>query len=238
MSAKKAPGKLYGLIFDVDGVIADTEGLNARASIKVFADMFGLPGVRREDFRAGLGRGAEAYMRAAATVHGLNPTDEEIAESARMREKNFLDLLDKEPLSAFAGVLALIDEALARKDFRLAIATSSTRAMSGATLRSARVPVAKMAVVTGEDVKHKKPDPEIFLAAARRIDVEPARCVVIEDSPSGVQAASAAHCRCIAVTNTTTAENLAQADMIVDSLTRVTVGTIVELVESAREGRP
>ncbi|MGB2807101.1 MAG: hypothetical protein WBC22_05150, partial [Sedimentisphaerales bacterium] len=62
--------KLYGLIFDVDGVIADTEAVNARASIKVFEDLFGIKGVKRQDFEAGLGRGAAEYVKAAAGIHG------------------------------------------------------------------------------------------------------------------------------------------------------------------------
>ena len=69
---------MYGLIFDVDGVIADTEAVNARASIKVFADLFGVHGVRREDFEAGLGRGAEQYVLAAAKIHNLELTTQQI----------------------------------------------------------------------------------------------------------------------------------------------------------------
>ncbi len=225
--------KLYGLIFDVDGVIADTEEFNARASIKVFEDMFGLKGVRRKDFEAGLGRGAEAYMKAAAVVHGLELTDEQIIASADLREKNFLEILKRDPLPAFEGVLALMAAALARTDFRVAIATSSARAMSEAVLRSAGVPYGKMAYITGDDVTKRKPDPEIFLLAAGRIGVEPTRCVVIEDAPAGVQAAKAAGCRCVAVTNSTSAENLAEADRVVDSLTRLNVRDVVGLVESA-----
>ena len=70
--------KLYGLIFDVDGVIADTEAVNARVSIKVFADLLGVEGVVRKDFEAGLGRGAEEYVKAAARIHGLELSDEQI----------------------------------------------------------------------------------------------------------------------------------------------------------------
>ena len=68
MQNMDATNKLYGLIFDVDGVIADTEAVNARASIKVFADLFGVEGVVREDYEAGLGRGAEEYVKAGARV--------------------------------------------------------------------------------------------------------------------------------------------------------------------------
>ena len=58
--------KLYGLIFDVDGVIADTEAVNRRVSIRMFAELFGIEGIKPEDFTAGLGRGAEEYVKAGA----------------------------------------------------------------------------------------------------------------------------------------------------------------------------
>ena len=81
--------KQYGLIFDVDGVIADTEAVNARASIKVFADLFGVEGVVRKDFEAGLGRGAEEYVKAAARVHGLELTDKQVEKATQLRQEYF-----------------------------------------------------------------------------------------------------------------------------------------------------
>jgi beta-phosphoglucomutase-like phosphatase (HAD superfamily) len=73
MQNMNAVNTLHGLIFDIDGVIADTETVNAKVSIKVFADLFGVAGVVRKDFEAGLGRGAEEYVTAAARVHGPPP---------------------------------------------------------------------------------------------------------------------------------------------------------------------
>jgi HAD superfamily hydrolase (TIGR01509 family) len=226
----KAMDKLYGLIFDVDGVIADTEGPTAEATIKVFVDLFGIKNVKAEDFEAGIGKGAVAYIKAAAAVHGLELTDEQVVQAEKMREENFIRLLQEQPLPAFPGVLELINAALARPDFRLAIATSSSREMSEVAVRGAKVPCDRMAYVSGSDVKNKKPHPEIFLLAAERMGVAPASCVVIEDSPGGVEAAKAAGTKCVAVTNTTTPENLRQADLICDSLEQVDLETVVNLV--------
>jgi HAD superfamily hydrolase (TIGR01509 family) len=222
--------KLYGLIFDVDGVIADTEGPTAEATIKVFADLFDIKNVKTEDFEAGIGKGAVAYIKAAAKVHGLELTNEQVAQAERMREENFINLLKEQPLPAFPGVLQLMNAALARSDFRLAIATSSSREMSEVAVRGARVPCDRMTYVSGSDVKNKKPHPEIFLLAAERMGMPPTSCVVIEDSPGGVEAAKAAGAKCIAVTNTTTGENLRQADLICDSLEQVSLETIINLV--------
>ena len=214
---------INGLIFDVDGVVADSEAVNARASIRVFEDLFGVTGVRREDFEAGLGRGAAAYVRAAAEVHGIHLSDEEVEAATRVRQKNFLKILHEESLPAFPGVLELMTAALADENWRLAIATSSSREKSGAVLASAGVPVNRMEYVCGDDVTYKKPNPELFQIAVDRLRLKPSQCVVIEDAPNGVEAAHAAGCKCVAVTNSTTGEKLAAADRVVASLEDITL---------------
>jgi len=221
----------YGLIFDVDGVIADTEPLNAKVTIRVLKDMFGVQGVAREDFAAGIGRGAEAYVKAGAKAHGLELTDKQAKTAAELRERYLIEALHGEPLPAFPGVLRLIQAALDKSEFRAAIATSASRELSRAILESARVPYGRMAYVSGSEVKKKKPDPELFLTAARRMSLAPARCVVFEDAPSGVQAAQAAGARCIAVTNTVPAQELSAADLVRSSLEQVDLATVQSLVD-------
>ena len=223
--------KLYGLIFDVDGVIADTEAVNARVSIKVFADLLGVEGVVRKDFEAGLGRGAEEYVKAGAKVHGLELTEEQIKKTTQVRQEYFLKILSQEPLPPFPGVLELMDKAMKEKNFRLAIATSGTLEKSRAVLEAAKVPYRKMVYINGDHVKNKKPDPELFLLAAERMGIEPADCVVIEDAPNGVQAAKAAGAKCIAVTNSTNAEKLCEADLVCDSLEKINLDVIKMLIQ-------
>jgi len=222
--------KPYGLIFDVDGVIADSERVNANASIKVFSDLFGIHDVQRKDFEAGLGRGAEEYIKVAALIHDLTLTHQQIAAASIARQTNFLKILKDEPLQPFTGVLELINTALARDDFCVAIATSSAREKSEAVLKSAQVPYKQMVYITGDDAKRKKPNPDIFLIAAQGINVPPENCVVIEDAPNGIQAAHAAGCKCIAVTNSTSAEKLLQADLIVSDLTQVSLDDIIAIL--------
>ena len=222
--------KLYGFIFDVDGVIADTEAVNARASIKVFADLFGIEGVVRKDFEAGLGRGAEEYVKAGARVHGLELTEEQIKKATQLRQEYFLKILSEEPLPPFPCVLELMDKAMKEKNFRVAIATSGTLEKSRAVLEAANVPYRKMVYINGDHVKNKKPDPELFLLAAERMGIEPANCVVIEDAPNGVQAAKAAGAKCIAVTNSTNAANLSEADLVCDSLEQIKLDMIRGLI--------
>lgn len=222
----------YGLIFDVDGLIGDTEPINAKVTIRVLDEMCGLKGVRYEDFAAGYGRGAEAYVKAGAKAHGLELTDEQAHAAAEVRERGLAEMVRKEGLGSFPGVLDLIHAALERDEFRLAIATSATRELSEAILTAVQVPYEQMVYVSGSDVTKKKPDPQIFLIAIERLGLPAARCVVFEDAPSGVEAAKAAGARCIAVTNTVPADQLAGADLITDSLERVHLDTIRNLVDS------
>jgi len=223
--------RLYGLIFDVDGVIADTEAVNAKASIRVFEDLFNVKGVVRSDFEAGLGRGAEEYIKAAARVHGLELTDQQVKDATTLRQQYFLDHLGKEPLPPFEGVLELMNRAMQRNDFKVAIATSGTLEKSQAVLKSAKIPFEKMVYITAQDVKNKKPHPELFLKAAERMGIETHNCVVIEDAPNGIEAAKAAGEKCIAVTNSTTAEKLSRADLICDSLLEINLQTIITLIK-------
>jgi len=224
-------GKLYGLIFDVDGVIADTEAVNAKVTARAFEELFGLEGVRDEDFVAGIGRGDEEYVRAGARAHGLELSDEQAKAGTLLREKYFLESLAKEPLPTFAGVLGLIDAALVNGNFRLAIATSGSFEKSRAIVKSVKAPYERMAHISGNDVKKRKPAPDLFLLAAERLGIEPERCVVIEDAPDGVRAAKTAGAKCIAVTNTASAANLAGADLICDSIEQIDLQTIRDIID-------
>jgi beta-phosphoglucomutase len=222
---------MYGLIFDVDGVIADSEAVNVRATSRVFEDVLGITGVLTEDFRLGIGRGAQEYVKAGARAHGRDLSPEEVAKAVIARQETFIAMLKADTLPAFPGVLELISGALADPALRLAIGTSSTREKSMSVLESAHVPFDKMAYVCGGDVTNKKPHPEVFTVACQRLELAPQRCVVIEDAPNGVEAAHAAGCTCIAVTNTCTRDELQQADRVVDSLIHVSVDTIKQLIE-------
>jgi len=221
--------EIYGLIFDMDGIIADTEAVNARATIRVFEDFFGLRDVKQADFEGGIGKGAEAYILAAAHIHDTKIADEQLAEAAKLREKYIIELFVEEPRT-FVGALELINAALNASNFKAAIATSCNRELSREILKAAAVPFHQMIYVTGDKVKNKKPDPELYLTAARELKIEPNDCAVIEDAPSGVQAAKSAGCKCIAVTNTTVADKLLKADIVVESLEEINLEKIIALI--------
>jgi HAD superfamily hydrolase (TIGR01509 family) len=200
------------VIWDLDGVLADTAELHYR-SWRV---------IMREEYRRDLD-----YDHFARAVFGYSNDQtlpmllehpvapEELARVVEMKEAAFRREA-REHLRPIPGTLALI-EALRLDGWRQAIGTSAPRenlAQITALLDlDSRVDVQ----VCVDDVGAGKPDPAIFLHAAWRLGVSPARCIVIEDSPIGVVAAHAAGMRCVAVATTTTLENLVSADYIANS---------------------
>jgi len=217
----------WALIFDVDGVVADTEVLNARASVLMFQQLYGVT-VQPEDFRPFVGTGDERYCEGVAEQYGV-PID--AAAAVQRRAENFFQLLEHEPLPAAPGVLGLVQAARDAPDMKVAIATSGQKTkqfpvIEGTGLRLEWFDV----VITGDDVDKKKPDPQIYLRTAERLGLPPQRCVVFEDAPAGVEAAPRAGMWCVAVTSTVGASELAGADLIVDSLAEVSVEGLRELV--------
>jgi len=92
-------------------------------------------------------------------------------------------------------------------------------------------------VVARDDVTRVKPDPELFLLAARRLEVEPASCVVFEDSPNGMRAALAAGMRCVAVPNVLTRDlERPEVDLVMTTLDERPLGEVLEVVSRRSAG--
>lgn len=217
----------WALIFDVDGVVADTEALNARASVLMFQELYGVT-VQPEDFRPFVGHGDERYCEGVAEQYGV-AIDTQAAVDRRAA--NFFKLLQDEPLPASPGVLETVAAARQDPDVGLAIATSGQKAKQFPVITGAGLRLEWFdAVITGDDVTRKKPDPQIYLLTAERLGLPPARCVVFEDAPAGATAAKAAGMACVAVTSTVTAAELTAADLVVDSLAELALPQLRALV--------
>jgi HAD superfamily hydrolase (TIGR01509 family) len=132
-------------------------------------------------------------------------------------------------LARYAERVPLIDgavEAVLRlaRSFRLALASSSNRRVIDAVLDAAGLVASFASTVSSEEVARGKPAPDVFLEAARRLGVDPARCAAIEDSRNGIRAAHAAGMRVIAIPNRRyppPADALALADVRLDSLSQL-----------------
>ena len=214
---------MIGLIFDVDGVVADTERINAQASVAMFQELYGVA-VQPEDFLPFIGTGAQRYVGGVAEKYGVAI---DVPAATARRQENFFAILEREGLPAYPGVLELMQAGCDAQDVRTAIATSSARDKAFAVLAATGVNLDWFdAVVTGSDVTHKKPDPELYQTAIGKLGLSPSQCVVIEDAPAGIEAAHAAGARVIAVANTVSADALAAADRIVATIAEVTLDSL------------
>jgi len=218
------------MVFDVDGVVADTESLNARASVAMFQQLYGVA-VRPEDFRPFVGTGDERYVEGVAEKYGVT-IDTQAA--VQRRAENFFNALRHGPLPALPGVLELVAAARVEPDVRIAIATSGQKSKQLPVIEGTGLKLEWFdAVITGDDVTRKKPDPQIYLLTAERLGVPAARCVVFEDAPVGVEAAAAAGMSCVAITNTVGPAALAAADIVVASLEEVDLTALQRLLSVA-----
>lgn len=220
---------MYGLIFDMDGVLADTEAAIAAATIKVYKDLYGVEATR-DDFTPFIGTGAVRYTEGPAEKYGIKINLDEALEA---RTKNFFEIIHSGGDIAFPGALALIDAVHEHSEWKLGLATSSPGDKSVGTLKAAGIdPTRFVAYLHGDMVVHKKPHPEIYLKAIEALGLEPHDCVVIEDAVEGIKAGKAAGTRVVAVTNSFPREQLHQADWIVDSLEQVTLDQLKMLIQT------
>lgn len=207
------------VIFDMDGVLVDSEPIIRAAAIRALAE-FGIT-ARPEDFEPFVGAGENRFVGGVAELHGKTF----VPEMKRRTYDWYLKLLPTMG-RAFPGGKELI-ELLHEKGIACAVASSADRIKVEANLTQVlRVPLGLFAaIVMGEEVKRLKPHPDIFLEAARRLNVPPAACCVIEDAVNGVEAAKAAGMRCVAVATSFPAESLVKAcaDVIRTAIGEVTL---------------
>jgi beta-phosphoglucomutase len=219
MIAMSKPGQSFdGVIFDMDGVLCASEPFIAEAACRMFAEVHGVM-VQPHDFTQFVGTGEDRFLGGVAENYGIKltmPRDKERTYSI------YLEII-KGRLKPLPGVHEFIAECR-RRGLKLAVATSADRIKLDGNLREIGVPLEKFdASITGSEVTHKKPHPEIFLRAAEKLGLPPARCLVVEDAPSGVAAAKAACSPCLGLTTSFDAETLlkAGADWLAPDLAHV-----------------
>jgi beta-phosphoglucomutase len=202
------------VIWDMDGVIADTGAAHFAAWRQVMAEL-GRP-FDEADFRRIFGI---VNPDAVRLLLGETVSSYEIARISERKETLFREAVQVH-VSLLPGVKTWL-ERLRQQGYRQAIASSAPRANIEVLLHVLNIEPHFQATVSADDVTKGKPDPAIFLKAAAALGVSPARCVVVEDAVAGVQAASRAGMVCLAVTTTQPAERLSDADLVVKRLTEL-----------------
>lgn len=209
---------IRGIIFDMDGVLCLSEPFIAEAACRMFEETYGVH-VRPEEFEPFVGTGEDRYLGGVAEKHGIRLT------LPRDKERTYAIYLEviRGRLQSVPGVAEFVAAARAR-GCRMAVATSADRVKLTGNLREIGLsPEEFDAIVTGDMVVRKKPNPDIFLLAAQKLELSPTECLVVEDAPAGVRAAKAAGAYCLGLTTSFSAEELARegADWTAADFTRL-----------------
>ncbi len=183
------------ILFDMDGVLIDSEVAMATSSIDALKK-FGISPTR-EDFIPFTGTGEDAFIRGVAEKYGVS-----YDPSIKLDAYDIYATTRRDLIEVFPGIHDMI-VALKERGYKVAVASAADLVKVKINLSCIGFAVEDFdTVVTGSDVKNKKPDPEIYLKAAAAVGVAPEDCIVVEDAVFGIQAGLAAGAKVIGVTST------------------------------------
>jgi len=213
---------LKAVIWDMDGVIADT----ARYHLQAWQQTFRKRGVNftEDDFKHRFGQRNDTIIRDAI---GESISPDEVDTIAGEKEADYRRRVAQN-LKPLPGVIALINS-LTADGVKMAIASSAPPENIQLVTCGLGIDNRFQAIVWGREVTEGKPSPQAFLLAASKLGTEPRNCLVIEDAIAGVTAAKQAGMKCLAVTNTHPRTSLKEADLIVDTLEKVSTNGLVAL---------
>jgi HAD superfamily hydrolase (TIGR01509 family) len=222
-------GEIGAVVFDLDGVILQTEEVWDEVRGRYVVDRGG--SYDEEAQRAMMGMSAPEWSRYLAEERGVPGTPEEIsADIVRLMEARY-----RERLPLIAGAREAVERLAAR--WPLGLASSSNRPLIDAALELSGLDRLFAATVSSEEVPRGKPAPDVYLEAARRLGVAPEYCAAVEDSHSGIRSARAAAMRVIAIPNPSfppDADALSLADLVLHSIADLDVETVESLDASRR----
>ena len=221
------PSQTKAVIWDMDGVIADTGPYHFKSWHYVFQKR----GVdfTEEDFKRIFGQRNDTIIRGTL---GKDVSQSEIEVIAAEKENYFREAV-RQNIKPFPGAIELIKD-LYEHDFSIALASSAPPENIQLILEKLGVKDFFHAIVYGREVTEGKPSPQGFLLAARKLGVEAKNCIVVEDAVAGVTAAKRAGMLGVAVTNTHPANRLAEADLIVSSLEQVSASYLEKLLSQRK----
>jgi len=233
-----SPDILQAAIFDCDGILVDTEPLHYRAFQKVLAPL-------------GMGHSFETYLERFVGYDDRDAFINAFKEAGvELGPKTLIELIEakaaaledliRQGVPGFPGVVELVKELMDR-GVPLAVASGALRYEIDAFLASLGLNGAFHIIVAADEVKKSKPDPETYLLAVERLRrvkgqerLDPQRCIAIEDTPAGIRSARSAGLVVIAVTNSFSASELSEADMIIESLSELGFQKILSLLQRRR----
>ena len=209
-----------GAIFDWDGVVINS-ATQHEASWERLSKECG-KALPENHFKLGFGMKNEAII---PNLLGWSTVPTEIRILSLRKEAIYREVVREQGMTALPGIESWL-QTLREAEIPCVIASSTHRENITTTFEVLGLGDFFAAIISAEDVKRGKPDPEVFLTAAQRIGVEPADAIVFEDALVGIAAAKAAGIRVVAVTTTEPKEKLAHADWVVDRLDELSVAQL------------
>jgi beta-phosphoglucomutase len=203
---------IKGVLFDMDGVLVDSEEFMCEAAVRMFAEK-GIM-ASKEDFAPFVGMGENRYLGGVAEKFGCFFD----LEKDKARAYQIYAEITKGKLTPLPGVHDFMKRCKSRS-LKLAVATSADQIKMQINLEALGLPDGTFdQTVNGLEVERKKPFPDIYQEAARRLGLKPEECLVVEDAVSGIDAGKAAGCKCLGLTTSFPAERLAHADWVCRTL--------------------
>jgi beta-phosphoglucomutase len=224
---------LQAVIFDFDGVIADTEPLHLAAFNKVL-DKYGVEIPKETYYEEYLGFNDHDCFEILKKAHPLKLGKISVKTLMQQKAKAYLDIIKEEP-----SVISHVPEflrMLARNNILLAICSGGLRNEIETVLLQARLNDFFEIIVSADEVKKGKPDPQGFILTLEMLNsrhpgktIKAADCVVIEDSHWGIEAAAAAGMHIVAVTNSYEQDELAKAELVIDNLGDLSIADLQKI---------
>jgi HAD superfamily hydrolase (TIGR01509 family) len=206
---------IKGVLFDMDGVLVDSEAYICKAAIEMLSE-YGIS-AEPKDFQPFVGMGENRYLGGVAEKFNLKLD----ILKAKARTYQIYEVITRGRLHPLPGAIEFVTKCR-NKGLKLALATSADRIKMEVNLKEIGLSKDTFhTTVNGLEVERKKPFPDIYLKASENLGLKPEECLVVEDAVSGVEAAKAAGCRCLAVAGSFSGSDLTKADWICDSLSDV-----------------
>jgi HAD superfamily hydrolase (TIGR01509 family) len=215
------------VVFDMDGLLVDSEILHLKAWRNIF-DENGLV-LQEEDYVREWVQGGRGIVQYVEKME-LFPIEERLTTALKIREnkKILFDAMLEEELEIKPGAKELLENLDGK--MKMVIASSSYRKSLEIIVKKFGIDKYFERIISIENVQKAKPDPEIFLLAAKEMKVKPSECVVLEDAEKGLKAAKAAGMKCIIVPDVFTLNgDFKKADLVVNSLTELNYHKIKNL---------
>lgn len=215
---------MKAVIFDMDGVLIDSQQYHYKADINTMKDY----GVFEEKQFYEAFAGTTTYDRMNMLKDMFSLTAD-VYEMTAKREQMIIDIMRNEEVYAIKGIPELLSS-IKSKDMKIAVASSSSYELINMILYKIGIAEYFDSITSGVDVKRGKPSPDVFLLSSQRIGVSPKNCVVVEDSENGIKASISAGMTAIGYINPTSGNQcLDGAKLVTDDFTKIDADLICKL---------